>query len=178
MKKFLVLIFALITLTAFIAAGCGETSTGTNTPGDSSVITNTSDADDVDETTEAETEKETTQAEQIDYKGLLTNKKWIAQTCYVDGQETGIQDEYGSVIKNTGTYLEFKDDGTFNCVLGLCGCSGTYSLNDDGDISVTKTVLYNGSSEGKEINETEQLETEGKYDSIKLTVDSVTVLFK
>ena len=60
-------------------------------------------------------------------KRELTNHKW--RLCYVlkDGQQIMPNVQYGSVINQSGAYIQFREDDTFTCILGVVGCEGTYS---------------------------------------------------
>lgn len=86
------------------------------------------------------------------YKNELTDHQWILMKVYQDGQEISPATYYGSVLRQTGAYIEFKGDDTFSCVLGVKGCKGTYSI-DTGVVILHISVLYDGTDEGKSVNE-------------------------
>ncbi len=79
----------------------------------------------------------------------LTDHQWNLSAVYRDGEQQNIGVLYGSVIRQTGAYITFDSDNTFNCVLGLVGCTGTYSTSDSGT-TLHITTRYDGTSENGE----------------------------
>ncbi|MBQ7505130.1 MAG: hypothetical protein IJT79_07430 [Ruminococcus sp.] len=201
MKKLIFLSTALLLSISVMLTGCGEQKAVKKSSSETAAATTSAS---VVETTEKATKKETkkssskpektkkssstgketvsqaqTQAPaqaSVDYQKLLTSKKWNAERCYDNGKEQDIQMYYGSIIKETGAYLQFKNDGTFKCVMGFIGCKGTYTVDSNGKITVTKTVLNTGDNE-KKINKTEKLKTKGKIDSIRMNLDGIDIVF-
>ena len=76
----------------------------------------------------------------------LSGTRWNLSMVYADGEEQRPSVRYGSVIRQTGAYITFDSDNTFNCVLGLVGCTGTYSTSDSGT-TLHITTRYDGTSE-------------------------------
>lgn len=201
MKKLLLLSAALLISASIILTGCGEKKEVKKTSSETSAETTSASVED---TTQKDTKKETkksssksekaeksssastktveetqdndTEQTSVDYKKILTSKKWIAEKCYENGKEQDIQMYYGSIIKDTGAYLQFNKDGTFKCIMGFMGCKGKYKVDSNGNITVTKTVLYTGDNES-EINEKEKLKTEGTIDSIRMTLIDIEIVF-
>lgn len=197
MKRIILLSAVLLLTASILLSGCGEKKETKKSSSETTVATTES----VEETTEAETQKkavkssskikkssatvqetvEETQEEtetqpSVDYKSILTSKKWIAEKCYENGKEQDIQMYYGSIIKDTGAYLQFNNDGTFKCIMGFIGCKGTYKVDSNGKITVNKTVLNKGDN-GSKINEKEVLKTEGQIDSIRMNLDGIDIVF-
>ena len=79
----------------------------------------------------------------------LSGTRWNLSMVYADGEEQRPSVRYGSVIRQTGAYITFDSDNTFNCVLGLVGCTGTYSTSDSGT-TLHITTRYDGTSENGE----------------------------
>lgn len=199
MKRFVVIIIAVvITLLAVAASGCGEKekedTKSSKSSSSKASVTSSSETSATKETetketkpTEAtkETEKETTanQTESTsaaktadDYKKILTRKKWHCVKCFKDGERVSIQVLYGTVIKDTGTYIEFRKDNTFKCVMGFEGCDGTYRVYDNGKLEVTKKVIYSGGKSNK-VNQTETLDVEDDYSSLTLNLNGVDCVY-
>ena len=82
------------------------------------------------------------------YKNELTDYQWVLLKVYQDREEVSPATYYGSVIRQTGAYIEFNGDNTFNCSLGVKGCKGSFSI-DAGVVTLHITVLYDGTDEGK-----------------------------
>ena len=200
MKKFLLSAIAVLAVVSFVMTGCGDkkeekksssktsvtaasttqeetTEKETETPTEKATESKSQKTDNSSQETAEETiEEKATQAPSTDYQKILTSKKWNAQKCFENGVEQNIQSYYGSIVRDTGAYLQFKKDGTFKCVMGFIGCDGTYNVDENGNVTVTKTVLYKGDNESK-INQTEKLKTEGEIDSITMNLDGVDILF-
>ena len=79
----------------------------------------------------------------------LSGTRWNLSMVYADGEEQRPSVRYGSVIRQTGAYITFDSDNTFNCVLGLVGCTGTYSTSDSGT-TLHITTRYDGASKNGE----------------------------
>lgn len=90
--------------------------------------------------------------EQSDAESDLLGR-WNLTSVSVDGEEQQIGVIYGSVIRQTGAYIELMDDGSFSCVLGFVGCSGDYAVNN-GALTLHVTTDYDGRSDnGKTCDE-------------------------
>lgn len=76
----------------------------------------------------------------------LTSHQWRLSAVYKDGEQLSPQSYYGSVIRQTGAYLQFFDDHTFQCVLGVKACSGTFTLRPQ-TIRAHITTVYEGNSD-------------------------------
>ena len=196
MKKYILIIAAVTAAVTLIASGCGDNNeTKSETKPSASASTETTPPTTAEETTKPETEteketeetketvpetaaEETTNVPSADYNKILTEKKWYCEKCVKDGKTINIQDYYGSVIKETGTYIQFNNDGTFKCIMGFEGCEGTYTVSDSGTVTVNKTMLYTATKE-KKVNQTETLKTEGDNDieSITIKLNGVNITF-
>ena len=107
----------------------------------------------------------------------LTASRWQLSTVEHDGEVSNPM-YYGSVIRQTGAYLQFNTDGTFNCVLGMVGCEGTYSLTD-GDLTVNITTVYDGKTEkGSAADEVQTLPWNKEAGTIQLRLNNVTNTFR
>ena len=107
----------------------------------------------------------------------LTASRWQLSTVEHDGEESDPM-YYGSVIRQTGAYLQFNTDGTFSCVLGMVGCEGTYSLTD-GDLTVNITTVYDGKTEkGSAADEVQTLPWNKEAGTIQLRLNNVTNTFR
>ena len=106
----------------------------------------------------------------------LTASRWKLTTVEHDGEESGPM-YYGSVIRQAGAYLEFNTDNTFNCVLGMTGCEGTYTLAD-GEVTVNITTVYDGKSDkGYAADDVQTLLWNKEAGTIKLKLNGVTNTF-
>ena len=76
----------------------------------------------------------------------LVGNQWKLSKLYKDGEERQIYVEYGSVIRQTGAYMQFNEDGSFACVLGIPGCKGTYAV-ENGDIALHITTKFGAKTE-------------------------------
>ena len=86
------------------------------------------------------------------YKTELVDHRWNLSAVYKDGEAQSIGVTYGSVIRQTGAYIAFSDDDTFQCVLGFVGCKGAYSV-ENGDLTLHITTKYDGSNDGESCDE-------------------------
>lgn len=198
MKKYSLIIAAAAIAVAIIATGCGEENKPATSETKATTASATTSATETKETkatkatqkatkaTQKPTQKATkatskvveTEPEPADFGAILTKrKKWNCEKCVKNGKEINVQDYYGSVVKETGTYIQFNKDGTFKCVMGFEGCEGTYKVSGN-DVTVNKTLLYMGTKE-KTINETEKLVIEGVSDieSITMKLNGVAITF-
>ena len=111
---------------------------------------------------EPETERQKTEnsfgMSDEEIKSMLTSDRWILREVYVDG-EPYQGNFYGSITTQTGAYIEFKNDSTFNCVLGFVCCSGTFSISD-GAVTMHTTQEIVGDN-FNDLNETQELGWKG-----------------
>ena len=87
-------------------------------------------------------------------KSMLTSDRWILQEVYVDGERFQ-GNYYGSITSQTGAYIDFNNDGTFNCVLGFECCSGTFSISNGGVYMHTTQGIVGDNV--NDMNETQEL---------------------
>ena len=107
----------------------------------------------------------------------LTASRWQLSTVEHDGEVSDPM-YYGSVIRQTGAYLQFNTDGTFNCVLGMVGCEGTYTLSN-GEITVNITTTYDGKADkGYAADDVQTLIRDKEAGTIQLELNGVTNTFK
>lgn len=107
----------------------------------------------------------------------LTASRWQLSTVEHDGEVSDPM-YYGSVIRQTGAYLQFNTDGTFSCVLGMVGCEGTYTLSN-GEITVNITTTYDGKADkGYAADEVQTLPWNKEAGTIQLELNGVTNTFK
>lgn len=160
MKHFTRLI-ALVGACIMIActAACTDVPKGSNTPTETTPAGAEVYIDVTDAPTEAATEAPTdppsvdaaSQEEEVNSsadndKSELTADQWKLSKLYKDGEERQIYVEYGSVIRQTGAYIKFNEDDTFECVLGIPGCKGTYAV-ENGDIALHITTKFGAKTE-------------------------------
>lgn len=107
----------------------------------------------------------------------LTASRWQLSTVEHDGEVSDPM-YYGSVIRQTGAYLQFNTDGTFSCVLGMVGCEGTYTLSN-GEITVNITTTYDGKADkGYAADEVQTLPWNKEAGTIQLELNGVTNTFR
>jgi hypothetical protein len=109
-----------------------------------------------------------------DYKGELTANQWKLTKLYKDGEERQIDVEYGSVVRQSGTYIKFNDDDTFECVLGVTGCKGTYTVKD-ADVELHITTKYGAKTE--ECDEYETVRWDHSADTLTFDFNNITNVF-
>lgn len=108
-----------------------------------------------------------------DYKAELIGQ-WKLSAVYKDGEQQSISAQYGSVIRQTGAYIEFKDDDTFQCVLGLPGCKGAYSV-ENGDVTLHITTKYDGKTDaGTACDENETIKWDHESQTLSFDFNGVT----
>lgn len=107
----------------------------------------------------------------------LTASRWQLSTVEHDGEVSDPM-YYGSVIRQTGAYLQFNTDYTFSCVLGMDGCEGTYTLSN-GEITVNITTTYDGKADkGYAADDVQTLPWNKEAGTIQLELNGVTNTFK
>ena len=84
--------------------------------------------------------------------------------------------QYGSIINQTGAYLEFREDNSFVCALGYQGCEGTYTAAT-GEIPVHIDVIYDGRSEGIASDEDRVMKWNVQQGDIQFDLNGVTNVF-
>lgn len=173
MKKMIrtLALFSLIAVMALTAA-C----TGSSTKAEPTYVTGT-DSEDAPsaqaQTDVAETTANTAADSSTDYKAELIGQ-WKLSAVYKDGEQQSIAAQYGSVIRQTGAYIEFKDDDTFQCVLGLPGCKGTYSI-ENGEVTLHITTKYDGKTDaGNACDENETLKWDHEARTLSFDFNGVT----
>ena len=162
--KHLIHIFSVILLVVLLTACTSskgnenQTPTGAGAPADSSTgatevyidvtdaPTESAPSEDIKEnaSTDASSDKTHTGAESAESE--LVGNQWKLSKLYKDGEERQIYVEYGSVIRQTGAYIKFNEDDTFECILGIPGCKGTYAV-ENGDIALHITTKYGAKTE-------------------------------
>lgn len=121
--------------------------------------------------TTASVGKTSTDAE---YKSELTAQQWNLSAVYKDGEQQSIGVQYGSVIRETGAYIKFNDDDTFECVLGIPGCRGTYAV-ENGDIALHITTKFGAKTE--ECDEHQTVKWDHEADALSFDFNDVTNVF-
>ena len=108
-------------------------------------------------------------------KRELTDHKWRLTRVIKDGEMIAPDIQYGSIIRQTGAYLEFHEDDTFSCNLGFISCEGTYTSNEAGRIDVHITLAYDGSSsEGIPADEDRSMRWNLQQGTISFDYNNVT----
>lgn len=104
---------------------------------------------------------------------LIANQ-WKLSKLYRDGEERQIYVEYGSVIRQTGAYIKFNEDDTFECVLGIPGCKGTYAV-ENGDVNLHITTKFGAKTE--ECDEYATVKWDREADTLSFDFNNVTNVF-
>ena len=111
-----------------------------------------------------------------DDKGELTADRWSLTAVYRDGEQKSIAVQYGSVIRETGAYIRFNEDDTFECILGIPGCRGTYAV-ENGDVVLHITTKYTGKNEGDACDEYETVKWDHEAGTLSFDFYGVTNVF-
>ena len=106
----------------------------------------------------------------------LTGGSWTLTGVFVNGEQQSPAVYYGSVIRQTGAYISFSEDGSFSCVLGGVGCSGDYTVSDSG-IDLHITAKYTAASEGEGCDETRTLSCDTAAGTISLEFNGAINIF-
>ena len=190
MKHFTRLI-ALVGACIMIActAACTDVPKGSNTPTERTPAGAEGYIDVTDAPTEAATEAPTdppsvdaaSQEEEVNSsadndKSELVDHQWKLTKLYKNGEGRKIYVEYGSVVRQSGTYIQFNDDDTFECVLGVIGCKGTYAV-ENGDVALHITTKYTGKNEGDACDEYETAKWDHEADTLSFDLNSYTNVF-
>ena len=184
MKHFIYIV-AVIAVIALLTS-CSSTSKGTekNTSADApagvatEVYIDVTDAPTEVPSTESATtvaEEEKTPAGAGD-KSELTAARWNLTAVYRDGEQKSIAVQYGSVIRETGAYIRFNEDDTFECILGIPGCKGTYAV-ENGDVVLHITTKYTGKNEGDACDEYETVKWDHEAGTLSFDFFGVTNVF-
>jgi hypothetical protein len=104
----------------------------------------------------------------------LTDHQWNLSAVYRDGEQQNIGVIYGSVIRETGAYLKFNEDDTFECVLGVTGCKGTYAV-ENGDIALHITTKFSAKTE--ECDEHGTVKWDHNADTLTFDFNNITNVF-
>ena len=123
-------------------------------------------------TTETETTVPETDSGDAEIKALLTQGRWVLKNVYVDG-ELYQGNYYGSIITQTGAYMEFLENDTFSCSLGFTYCSGTYSV-DGGEVNLHLTQKSNEKSIPVDTDETGTIELDRENKTIMFDFSSTS----
>ena len=107
-------------------------------------------------------------------KSELTADRWSLTAVYRDGEQKSISVQYGSVIRETGAYIRFNEDDTFECVLGIPGCKGTYAV-ENGDVVLHITTKYGAKTE--ECDEYETVRWDHSADTLTFDLNDYTNVF-
>lgn len=111
-----------------------------------------------------------------EYKDELTGNKWTLSMVYAGGNEFAPNQFYGSSIR-LGDSIEFYEDDSFHCVLGLKGCKGTYSI-ENGDVTLHLTAKYDGkSTDGNPCDEYVPLIWDKEANTIQFRLNNADNLF-
>ena len=188
MKRIVCILAAAALLSATALSACDKTTKTDNTPSDAPQATQPATEPATVSVTEPPTEPVTEPpteppVEETDppqsenpEKAELVNNKWSLRTVYdSDGQEISPQFQYGSVIRQSGAYIEFHEDNTFKCILGTIGCEGTYELQN-GVVLLHLTVKYTG--KGTESCDEDSHLVWDHDETIKFDFNNVTNVFK
>lgn len=166
MKKFIALITVVMLITSLV--GCGK-STRSATP---VAPTNTNSASTVAPTTavtekptESPTEKpsevptqaptepateppaEKTKKDKPSYRDKLIESKYVLD--HVEDSQGNILDNYyGSIVAQTGAHMNFYEDDTFECVLGMYSWKGTFRI-ENGVVILSVEEAYEPSGKGE-----------------------------
>ena len=109
-------------------------------------------------------------------KSELTADRWSLTAVYRDGEQKSIAVQYGSVIRETGAYIRFNEDDTFECILGIPGCKGTYAV-ENGDVVLHITTKYTGKNEGDACDEYETVKWDHEAGTLSFDFYGVTNVF-
>lgn len=109
-------------------------------------------------------------------KSELTADRWNLTAVYRDGEQKSISVHYGSVIRETGAYIRFNEDDTFECILGIPGCKGTYAV-ENGDVTLHITTKYTGKNEGDACDEYETVKWDHEAGTLSFDFFGVTNVF-
>lgn len=180
-------ILAIITLMIFTAltVACNKQSVQPVTEAATSAPTEIPTQPETESPTEAPTEiptKAPTEAPaptvdpNAEYKDELTDGEWTLSKVYAGGNEFAPNEFYGSSIR-LGDTIEFYEDYSFHCVLGLKGCKGTYSI-ENGDVTLHLTAKYDGkSTDGNPCDEYTPLIRDKEANTIQFKLNNVDNLF-
>ena len=194
--KYIIQIFAVIAVIALLTS-CSSTSKGTekNTSADApagaatEVYIDVTDAptevtpsesatskDINDKTPAGAGEEEEKTSADAGAKSELTADRWSLTAVYRDGEQKSIAVQYGSVIRETGAYIRFNEDDTFECILGIPGCKGTYAV-ENGDVVLHITTKYTGKNEGDACDEYETVKWDYEAGTLSFDFYGVTNVF-
>lgn len=107
-------------------------------------------------------------------KGEPVGNQWNLSAVYRDGEQQSIGVIYGSVIRETGAYIQFNEDDTFECILGITGCKGTYAV-ENGDIALHITAKYGAKT--VECDEHETVKWDHEAGTLTFDFNNITNVF-
>ena len=174
--KQLIHLFAVIAVISLLTA-CSSTGAPANTPtGATEIYIDVTDAPTETITALQSTEKSSADAPTgaAPAKSELVDHQWNLSAVYRDGEQQSIGVLYGSVIRETGAYIKFNEDDTFECVLGIPGCKGTYAV-ENGDLSLHITVKYSAKTE--ECDEHETVKWDHEAGTLTFDFNNITNVF-
>lgn len=178
--KHLIHLFAVIAVIALLTA-CSSKGAKTGAPaptGAAEVYIDVTDAPTEPETfadvTDASTSSNDASLETAPAAAELTDHQWNLSAVYRDGEQQNIGVLYGSVIRETGAYLKFNEDDTFECVLGVTGCKGTYAV-ENGDIALHITTKFSAKTE--ESDEYATVKWDHNADTLTFDFNNITNVF-
>ena len=191
--KYIIQIFAVIAVIALLTACTNsskgsENKTGAPAGAATEVYIDVTDAPtevtpsesatskDINDKTPAGAEAEEKTSAGADDKGALTAGRWNLTAVYRDGEQKSISVQYGSVIRETGAYIRFNEDDTFECILGVPGCKGTYAV-ENGDVTLHITTKYTGKNEGDACDEYETVKWDHEAGTLSFDFFGVTNVF-
>lgn len=124
--------------------------------------------------TDASTSSNDASLEKAPAGAELVADQWNLSAVYKDGEQQSIGVLYGSVIRETGAYLKFHADDTFECVLGIPGCKGTYAV-ENGDIALHITAKFGAKTE--ECDEHETVKWDHEAGTLTFDFNNITNVF-
>lgn len=177
----IIALIGMIAVMTFTCA-CSENKTEeTAIPTDSAeTVSETASESKAEASKDAPSEKAESSAQDPDddasYKNELVEHQWTLSAVYKDGEKQNIGVQYGSIIRQTGAYLAFFDDDTFQCVLGFPGCSGTYAV-ENGEVTLHITKKFSGSDGGEDCDEHQALDWDHEEGSLTFDFNDITNVF-
>ena len=170
--KHLIHLFAVIAVIALLTA-CSSKGAKTDAPAPAERYIDVTEAPTETITAWQSTEKSSADAG-ADAKSELVADRWNLSAVYRDGEQQSVGVVYGSVIRETGAYLKFNEDDTFECVLGIPGCKGTYAV-ENGDIALHITAKYGAKTE--ECDEHQTVKWDHEAGTLAFDFNNVTNVF-
>lgn len=186
MKRITVLLMVItIVLSLFIVSACSgdvketystDFSESTFSETENNLQSETESSSSAVEKTEAsqsteKTEEATQLSEEAQIEILTKGNFLLDNAMNSDGEEY----PYGSVANDTGTFIKFYDNKTFECTLGANYFKGTYSLSD-GDIIIDVTESYDAKGD-REFDYDNVITWEHDYNILAFEYDGIINMF-